>query len=439
MYFRDRKLNKLILKVLSFEILLFYVSYSLSSLPNPITLIQDGFSETYKTIKYLGSGVQGSVFLVRNIRNGEEFALKIQPINARYDCHRIAELFKNYLKHENIVEFYAYGKDKRNEYLLFEYLPITLEKYLKEGNVALINFLFIMKQTFDVLNFLQSLKIIYLDIKFDNIMICEDLKVKLIDFGLANFEKDQRNFFSSFDMINKRHETYRNRDLAPEVRNRQRYSCNADVHCFAYICRKALKNITIKNYQIMNDADDFFKKCLKEDPSKRITADLALLHPLFNILYDFLICFSNLEDLEISKNETKIRIKDKILYYEHPNYGFELHCCCKNEKIEFTKLELPSKQTHAEEETGNESQTKQRAKRLLDYRVIIDKEVLPIQHLTFSYYNELKNIFSALRVEQKQKSNRGMWKYIIGLSVIVLIVGAGLSYYFFVHKKKLNN
>ncbi|TBU02242.1 protein kinase [Hamiltosporidium magnivora] len=329
MYLQKKNVFGVAIIVLYQIIFLYSVNCTNISLPNPVDLVVNGVSDKYKPIKLLGEGAQGKVYLAENMRTKEKYALKIQTNQLSAFFYTVC-WFKKYLKHENIVKFYASNKDKTYEYLLFEYLPITLFAHLKECKETVGNFMLIMKQMLDVLNFLQNQKIIFMDFKFDNVM--------------------------------------------------EKYGCNSDVYSFGYCSKMYMINILSQNDSFSRDGNDFFKKCLEDDPEKRITADLALLHPFFNVIYNFIFCFSNFENFEALKDGKKIRIKDKILYFEHPEYSFVLHCCCSKNKKEFTKLKEVPNEIFSQQESS-----KQLPQKILYYRAIIGNDVLPIQHLTFSY------------------------------------------------------
>ncbi|TBU07003.1 protein kinase [Hamiltosporidium magnivora] len=361
------------------------------------------------------------------MRTKEKYALKIQKIQLSAFFHTVS-LFKKYLKHENIVKFYASNKDKTYEYLLFEYLPITLFAHLKECKETVGNFMLIMKQMLDVLNFLQNQKIIFMDFKFDNVMLEDDLKVKVIDFGMAVVTSEDTDYshLRKIDLKKNPEAAY----LAPERRNREKFGCNSDVYSFGYCSKMYMNNILSQNDSFSRDGNDFFKKCLEDDPEKRITADLALLHPFFNVIYNFIFCFSNFENFEALKDGKKIRIKDKILYFEHPEYSFVLHCCCSKNKKEFTKLKEVPNEIFSQQESS-----KQLPQKILYYRAIIGNDVLPIQHLTFSYYNQLKDVFLILKKERRRK--------LIILSSIVLVISllviGAFAFVYYLRKKKHRN
>ncbi|TBU00520.1 putative protein kinase [Hamiltosporidium tvaerminnensis] len=321
------------------------------------------------------------VFLVKDIQTEESFALKVQEKNVANDFCFIVQLFESYLRHENIVKFYGYYNDSDYEYFLFEYLPITLLDYLDNNIETLIKFLFIMKQMLDVLNFLRVQKIVIGDFKFDNMMLAENLKIKAIDFGHAVFEKKQKRLFSDKDIKNGKNNHKKYLYIAPEIRNGQSCSSIADIYSFGYSSQKYINGITLKDDKV----NDFFEQCLMSDPKNRISADLALIHPIFNPLYDFVFCFNSTKNFEISDNNTKIKLHDRVVYYEHPEYSFELHCCSSKNKREFSTFKLNSNEKHLLRKTANQEEAEQRAYGLLGFRAIVGNVVIPIQHLAFSY------------------------------------------------------
>ncbi|TBU08610.1 protein kinase domain-containing protein [Hamiltosporidium magnivora] len=402
---------KFICKLLIYKLLVCEIDCSNINFTESITFIKNGVSEAFLPIKHLGFGVQGNVYLVQKNGTDELYALKVQVKRNRRVLITL-NLFKNYLKHENIVKFYNFKEDSTNDYLLFEYLPITLEKYLASKKKTFLNFTFIMKQILDAFNFLKTRNIVLGDFKFDNVMLENNLKVKLIDFGIAHFENYQYIWFTDNDIRTGKNNRGRFSYIAPEIRNGRIYKSNSDIYSFAFVFRKFLTK-SESNFINNNDGiNDLLNICLENDPNVRISADVALLHPLFNVLYSFVICFADLENFEISNEETKIKIMNKVLFYEHPEYSFALQCCCSEDKKEFTKFKYSIDQINMQCTNYSMKIANERTKELAEFRAIIGDAVLPIQHLTFSYYNELKNIFNAIKPEnyktkqtQKKRQN----------------------------------
>ena len=97
------------------------------------------------------------------------------------------------LKNKRCVElldvFYTIGdNDKLTQNFIMEYVPDSLENFIgnfkKKGiPIPIVNIKKIMKQLLEGLKFVHSKKICHRDLKPDNILMDENLEVKLCDFG----------------------------------------------------------------------------------------------------------------------------------------------------------------------------------------------------------------------------------------------------------------
>ena len=148
----------------------------------------------YKVIKHLGSGGNGTAYLVlctSGIYIGQYFSLKIFYNISKPD--RLKRFMKEieFLKHNNhpsLVRHYDEGiyKDKYgNEFpfVVTSYLKNTLEDELKKGRIELGRALFYTTQLLSAVNCLQEENIIHRDIKPGNIFI-DGTNILLGDFGL---------------------------------------------------------------------------------------------------------------------------------------------------------------------------------------------------------------------------------------------------------------
>lgn len=89
----------------------------------------------------------------------------------------------------NIVHVNNYFEENNTAYIVMEYLDgITLKHMLEEkGKLADEETLEIMFPVMDALHALHSENILHRDVSPDNIFICNDGQIKLIDFGAARF------------------------------------------------------------------------------------------------------------------------------------------------------------------------------------------------------------------------------------------------------------
>ena len=91
------------------------------------------------------------------------------------------------LSHPNIVEMYDVGEDNGSHYIVMEYIDGKTVKQLlkKRGNLTVSEAVDIMLQLTDGISHAHDSYIIHRDLKPQNIMIQEDGKIKITDFGIA--------------------------------------------------------------------------------------------------------------------------------------------------------------------------------------------------------------------------------------------------------------
>ncbi len=91
------------------------------------------------------------------------------------------------LDHEHIVSIYDVAFDARHNYIVMEYLDgLTLKEYMmQQGKLSLDEALGFTKQILSALNHAHSKGVIHRDIKPQNILLLNDGKLKVADFGIA--------------------------------------------------------------------------------------------------------------------------------------------------------------------------------------------------------------------------------------------------------------
>ena len=105
--------------------------------------------------------------------------------------HRFLEEARNmaqFAEEKHIVHVYNYFQENDTAYLVMEYLEgCTLKDMITEkgGRLPYTQVVSIMRDVLDAFSALHKRKIIHKDISPDNIFICTDGTVKLIDFGAA--------------------------------------------------------------------------------------------------------------------------------------------------------------------------------------------------------------------------------------------------------------
>lgn len=156
-----------------------------------------GFGVTYlgydlrmdKTIavkEYYPNGIayrlpSGTEVAVADTKSSETFDSGAEKFYAE------AEMVAQFNGNPNIVSVYDYFRENNTVYLIMEYISgITLKNYVKKhGRLTDGQALFVMDKIAAALSITHSAGVLHRDISPDNIMICRDGKVKLIDFGAA--------------------------------------------------------------------------------------------------------------------------------------------------------------------------------------------------------------------------------------------------------------
>ncbi|TBU00113.1 protein kinase [Hamiltosporidium tvaerminnensis] len=381
----------------------FIVCYlTLEDLPSQYLNIEHGnFSRRYILETELGKGAYGTVFLASSESTSKNFAIKVQRIDF-YNIFKYSPdiQFTTILRHENIVEIFEFKIIQDLEYAIYEYIPLTFCDFFRTHIVEFETFIYFIKQILDALNYLRIKKIVYLDLKDNNIMITEDFTCKIIDFGIATFEESQNNIFkcadtSIGDVNDTKYSFY-----APEIRACKKFNHKADIWSLGQIFEEYFEGYkeTIKSKEYKLIVADFISKTLDPSPKNRISADKALLHPIFNILYDFVFCFAILPDFFHYKNDFSLIKNGKRVFFKNKRQCFEIHCCCINKTDCFQSgYNLTHKFKFSNRIFQIFSKKKIPNADPLKFKVLLNEQILPIQHLTHRQYKKLKLIFKILR------------------------------------------
>lgn len=101
-----------------------------------------------------------------------------------------AKNMAKFVDNPNIVHVDAFFEENNTAYLVMEYLPgMTLKSYLKSkgGHISCEEVIPIADAVITALKEIHAGGIIHRDISPDNIMLCNDGRIKLLDFGAARF------------------------------------------------------------------------------------------------------------------------------------------------------------------------------------------------------------------------------------------------------------
>ena len=253
----------------------------------------------YSIKKIIGKGTFSTVKLGFDRETGEKVAIKILEKNKilnKSDAERV-EREINILKeinHLNLIKIIKIKEDVDNYYMIMEFCEngelfsqIVKKRRLDENESAYYYF-----QLINGLEYIHSKNIVHRDLKPENLLINNKNILKIIDFGLSNYYKDN-NFLSTPCGS----PCY----ASPEMIAGKKYDGNlidvwsSGIILFAMLCgylpfdgpnneilfKKILRCKIEYPKFLSNTAIDLLKKILVNEPNKRITISEIKKHPFY--------------------------------------------------------------------------------------------------------------------------------------------------------------
>lgn len=216
------------------------------------------------------------------------------------------------LKHINIVKLYDKIYTEKHIFLIMELCDSDLNKYIIENELNEIDIKEIMKQIIEVLKYIMDNNIVHRDLKPHNILINNNKKIKLADFGFAREFKDT--------LIC---ETICGSPLymAPEILNRQNYNIKSDLWSLGIILYQMVmknhpykaKNIIELTNLINNNKPLIFNTNINPK-CKKLIEDLLILDYRDRLDWEDLYKNEWIFNIKINNNEEKIsnKLKENI-------------------------------------------------------------------------------------------------------------------------------
>lgn len=167
------------------------------------------FNKEYEILSSLGEGNTSKVYLVRSIKDPKKnFALKLlREEFLQRDKESIKSVEQEIqilqgLKHPNVVKIHGYGSDgyvkkpsgreiKNLVYILLEYVPggLLFDLCQSVGGMGEDAGRYFLSQMIDVLSYMQGKGVVHRDLKLENILVDDELNLKVADFGFATYKK----------------------------------------------------------------------------------------------------------------------------------------------------------------------------------------------------------------------------------------------------------
>jgi serine/threonine-protein kinase len=162
--------------------------------------------ERFEIVAVINRSAMSSVFKARDLESGRPVALKVPLPSLEGDpagfsrFEREAEIGLR-LDHPSILKFVAVDPQRKSRpYLVMEFLEgQTLERLLRQTSpLPESDALPILSQVCDAIEYLHRHDVVHRDLKPQNVMLCADGSVRVMDFGIAKTAASKRLTFGSF-------------------------------------------------------------------------------------------------------------------------------------------------------------------------------------------------------------------------------------------------
>ncbi|KAI5741249.1 hypothetical protein M8J76_011793 [Diaphorina citri] len=255
------------------------------------------FLYDYEIQEQIGKGGFATVFRAKNYKKNQDVAVKVinwQLMKERKFEEKVLQEIEIHSKlcHPNVIKLLDHFSYSDNIYLVLELCENdTVKRYLDEnGRLSEREARDLLEQIVHGLLYLQSQNIVHRDIKPDNLLLTEDMQVKIADFGLA----------AQLSTPDDKHMTMCGTPnyISPEVATRSSHGLEAD--CWALGCilyallvgsppfdsgsaKNTVTQVVMKNPKIPShisrSASELIQNLLQKDPTRRMKLNDVLRHP----------------------------------------------------------------------------------------------------------------------------------------------------------------
>jgi serine/threonine protein kinase len=148
----------------------------------------------YKIMDKLGQGGMGVVYLAQDTKLDRKVAIKFLPHSISVtpeekERFKIEARASAALSHPNIATIYAIEECDGQTFIVMEYIDgQELKEKIKSGPLPLSDIMSIAYQIAEGLEASHKAGVIHRDIKSQNIMVTDNGKIKIMDFGLAKIK-----------------------------------------------------------------------------------------------------------------------------------------------------------------------------------------------------------------------------------------------------------
>ena len=259
----------------------------------------------YEIIEKIGSGGMSNVFRAKDLKLGRMVAIKVLKDEFCTDLDFVEKFKKEAqaaagLLGENIVNIYDVVDEGRYHFIVMELVDgITLKEYIRiKGKLDITEGVSIAIQVARALKTAHAQHIVHRDIKPQNILITDDSKVKVADFGIARAVSEQTVNANAIGSVHY---------ISPEQARGGRCDARSDIYSLGITMyemftgrvpftgestvavalahlEQAMTPPGVYNNKISPNLERIILKCTKKDPANRYQNITELLDDLENVL-----------------------------------------------------------------------------------------------------------------------------------------------------------
>ena len=152
----------------------------------------------YRITGKLGSGGMGEVYLARDLTLDREVALKVLPMEMASSPERLQRFEREAktvatLNHPNIVTIYSVEEAEGVRFLTMEHVVgRSLDARIVASGLSFQAFMELARPLVEALVAAHEKGIVHRDLKPANIMVTDDGRLKVLDFGVAKLQEPER-------------------------------------------------------------------------------------------------------------------------------------------------------------------------------------------------------------------------------------------------------
>lgn len=189
----------------------------------------------YRILEQIGAGGMGVVYRARDEQLERDVAIKVLPPRTLADDDarkrfRKEALSLARLNHPNVATIHEFGTERDVDFLVVEYIPgTTLDTKLSRGALSSKEVLDLGVQLTRGLASAHDQNIVHRDLKPGNLRLTPDGRLKILDFGLAQFEPQASELGLTATMTKSQEMTGTLPYMAPEQLRGERADTRSDI------------------------------------------------------------------------------------------------------------------------------------------------------------------------------------------------------------------